>query len=116
MTDEYRDLQRKYLQLKSEYENFANRICETKQKPKPLYNIECEQIVLGKLLTRIELLGSFPLRDEFFYEEAHRRVFSFIKNVFHRQKLTPDGVVCKNFFNDDPILSQIGESNYLAIL
>jgi replicative DNA helicase len=104
------------LQLKSEYESFANKVYETGEKCNSLYNIECEQIVLGKLLLRIELLESFPLREEFFYEEAHRRIFSFLKNIFLKQKLTPDGIVCKNFFDNDPLLSQIGGSNYLSIL
>ncbi|MDR0571834.1 MAG: hypothetical protein LBG48_03220, partial [Rickettsiales bacterium] len=81
------------------------------------YNTEAEQIILGKLLENAGwYLDRMNVKGGYFYEEAHRRIFDYIAKTYRNNKISPDSVVCKNFFDSDEILKQIGGSNYIGIL
>jgi replicative DNA helicase len=85
---------------------------------KGLYNIEAEQIVIGKIISNNDyyVKVSDILSDEYFYELAHREIFKYISKVIQRSSIIADSVTLKSFFDTNEILVSIGGSNYLSIL
>ena len=85
---------------------------------KGLYNIEAEQIVLGKIILNNEYIGNVSdfLLPEFFYELAHQEIYKYISKTIHKSSIIADSITLRNFFDTNEILSAIGGSNYLSIL
>lgn len=85
---------------------------------KGLYNIEAEQIVLGKIILNNEYINRVAdfLLPEFFYELAHQEVYKYITKTIHKSSIIADSITLKNFFDTNEILSSIGGSNYLSVL
>ena len=85
---------------------------------KGLYNIEAEQIILGKIISNNDyfIRVSEFLRAEYFYELAHKEIYKYITKTLQRGSIVADSVTLKNFFDTNEILSSIGGSNYLSIL
>ncbi|MDR0571873.1 MAG: replicative DNA helicase [Rickettsiales bacterium] len=85
---------------------------------KNLYNIEAEQIILGKIISNNEYFIRVAdyLKEEFFYELAHREIYKYISNTVQKSTIVADSITLKNFFDGNEILYSIGGSNYLSIL
>ena len=88
------------------------------EKFKGLYNIEAEQIILGKIIANNDYFLKIDeyLKEEYFYELAHKEIFNYIKRTLQKSSIVADSITLKNFFDNDEILSSIGGSNYLSIL
>ncbi|MDR1494952.1 MAG: replicative DNA helicase, partial [Rickettsiales bacterium] len=85
---------------------------------KGLYNIEAEQIILGKIISNNDYHAKVSecLQEDCFYELAHREVYNYISKVIHRSTIVADSVTLKNFFDTNEILQVVGGSNYLSTL
>ncbi|MDR2760248.1 MAG: replicative DNA helicase [Rickettsiales bacterium] len=85
---------------------------------KGLYNIEAEQIVLGKIISNNDYFIRVAdyLREEFFYELAHQEIYKYINVTLQKSSIVADSITLKNFFDRSEILSSIGGSNYLSML
>jgi replicative DNA helicase len=85
---------------------------------KGLYNIEAEQIILGKIILNNDYFTKVAdyLAEEYFYESAHREIYKYIANTIQKSSIVADSITLKNFFNSNEILTSIGGSNYLSIL
>ncbi|MDR3078585.1 MAG: replicative DNA helicase [Rickettsiales bacterium] len=83
-----------------------------------LYNIEAEQIILGKVIANNDYYGKISeyLQEDCFYELAHRELYSYLAKVIQKSTIVADSVTLKNFFDDNEILKVVGGSNYLSIL
>lgn len=83
-----------------------------------LYNIDAEQIILGKIISNNDYYSrvSDYLSDEYFYELAHKEIYKYISKVIQKSSIVADSVTLKNFFDTNEILSSIGGSKYLSIL
>ncbi|MDR1425861.1 MAG: replicative DNA helicase [Rickettsiales bacterium] len=83
-----------------------------------LYNIEAEQIILGKIIYNNDYYQKVAeyLQDDCFYELAHREIYRYITNVIHRSTIIADSVTLKNFFDTNEIVLVVGGSNYLSLL
>lgn len=85
---------------------------------KGLYNIEAEQIILGKIISNndyYEKIEEF-LDEESFYELAHREIFKYVKKTIKKASIIADSITLKNFFDNNEVLASIGGSNYLSII
>lgn len=85
---------------------------------KGLFNIEAEQIVLGKIISNNDYLMKVSdiLFPEYFYELAHQEIYKYILKTLQKSSIIADSITLKNFFNTNEILSSIGGENYLSIL
>lgn len=85
---------------------------------KNLYNIEAEQIILGKIIFNNEyyIKVNEYLKEEFFYELAHREIYKFISKTIQKSTIIADSVTLKKFFDTNEILVSIGGNNYLSII
>ncbi len=85
---------------------------------KTLYNIEAEQIVLGKIISNNDYYSKIAdyLKEEYFYELAHRIIFKYITETIQKTSIIADSVTLKNFFENNEILQSIGGANYLSII
>jgi replicative DNA helicase len=85
---------------------------------KGLYNIEAEQIIIGKIISNNDYYAKISdiLHEEYFYELAHREIYKYISKVIQRSSIIADSVTLKSFFDTNDILVSIGGSNYLSIL
>ena len=83
-----------------------------------LYNIEAEQIVLGKIISNNDYYLKVDdfLKEEYFYELAHKEIYSYIKKTIQKSSIVADSITLKNFFDSNEIIRAIGGSNYLSIL
>lgn len=83
-----------------------------------LYNIEAEQIVLGKIISNNDYLEKVSdiLSTEYFYEIAHQEIYKYIIKTLQKSSIIADSVTLKNFFDTNETLISIGGSNYLSIL
>lgn len=83
-----------------------------------LYNIDAEQIILGKIISNNDYYSrvSDYLSDEYFYELAHKEIYKYISKVIQKSSIVADSVTLKNFFDTNEILLSIGGSKYLSIL
>lgn len=91
---------------------------QKKSDYKGLYNIEAEQIILGKIISNndyMEKVADF-LSPEYFYELAHQEIYKYIARTIHKSSVIADSITLKNFFDTNEILASIGGSNYLNIL
>lgn len=89
-----------------------------KQEYKGLYNIEAEQIILGKIISNNDyyIRVSEYLCEDFFYELAHKEVYKYISKIIQKSSIVADSITLKNFFDSNEIIFSIGGSNYLSIL
>lgn len=87
-------------------------------KFKGLYNIEAEQIILGKIISNNDYYLRIDeyLREEYFYELAHREIYNYIKKTIQKSTIVADSITLKTFFDTNETLVSIGGSNYLSIL
>lgn len=85
---------------------------------KTLYNIEAEQIILGKIISNNDYYSKVSdyLKEEYFYELAHRIIFKHITETIQKTSIIADSVTLKNFFENNEILESIGGTNYLSII
>lgn len=85
---------------------------------KTLYNIEAEQIVLGKIISNNDYYSKIAdyLKEEYFYELAHRIIFKYIAETIQKTSIIADSITLKNFFENNEILQSIGGVNYLSII
>ncbi len=85
---------------------------------KTLYNIEAEQIILGKIISNNDYYSKVSdyLKEEYFYELAHRIIFKHIAETIQKTSIIADSVTLKNFFENNEILESIGGTNYLSII
>ncbi|MBR2140990.1 MAG: replicative DNA helicase [Rickettsiales bacterium] len=83
-----------------------------------LYNIEAEQIILGKIISNNDYYTKINeyLHEDFFYELAHREIYKYISATIQRSSIVADSITLKNFFDTNEIISSIGGNNYLSIL
>ncbi len=91
---------------------------EDKEEFKGLFNIEAEQIILGKIIANNDYFEKVNdiLTSECFYELAHREVYKYIASTLVRSSIIADSVTLKNFFDSNEVLISIGGSKYLSIL
>lgn len=85
---------------------------------KGLYNIEAEQIILGKIISNNDYytrINEF-LHEDYFYELVHKEIYKYIAKTIQKSSIVADSVTLKNFFDNNEIISSIGGSNYLSIL
>lgn len=85
---------------------------------KGLFNIEAEQIILGKIISNNDYLIKVNeiLIPEYFYELAHQEIYRYIIKTLQKSSIIADSITLKNFFDTNEILASIGGSNYLSIL
>lgn len=85
---------------------------------KTLYNIEAEQIILGKIISNNDYYSKINdyLKEEYFYELAHRIIYNHIAETIQKTSIIADSVTLKNFFENNEILKAIGGENYLSII
>lgn len=85
---------------------------------KGLYNIEAEQIVLGKIISNNDYFIKVNdyLSEDFFYELAHKEIYKYISKTIQRSSIIADSITLKNFFDNNEILASIGGNNYLSII
>lgn len=85
---------------------------------KGLFNIEAEQIVLGKIISNNDYLIKVNeiLSPEYFYELAHQEIYKYIVKTLQKSSIIADSITLKNFFDTNEILNSIGGSNYLSVL
>lgn len=83
---------------------------------KILYNIEAEQIVLGKIIFDNDYFSrvSDYLKEEYFYEPAHQIIYKHISETIQRTAIIADSVTLQNFFKNNEILGAIGGKSYLT--
>lgn len=91
---------------------------ENKANFKGLFNIDAEQIVLGKIISNNDYLIKVNdiLNPEYFYELAHQEIYRYIVKTLQKSSIIADSITLKNFFDTNEILASIGGSNYLSIL
>lgn len=91
---------------------------EESVKYKNLYNIEAEQIILGKIISNNDYFIKINeyLKEDFFYELAHRQIYKYVINTIQRATIVADSITLKNFFDNNEIISSIGGSSYLGTL
>ena len=91
---------------------------QNNQQYKGLYNIEAEQIILGKIISNNDYHTRISeyLHEDFFYELAHKEIYKYISKTIQRSSIVADSITLKNFFDTNEIISSIGGSNYLSIL
>ena len=70
---------------------------------KELFNIEAEQAVLGTIILNNEYLNRVSefLREEHFYEPAHRNIFAQILHNIEKVNIIANQVTLKQFFESD---------------
>ena len=85
---------------------------------KTLYNIEAEQIILGKIISNNDYYSKINdyLKEEYFYELAHKIIYNHIAETIQKTSIIADSVTLKNFFENNEILKAIGGENYLSII
>jgi replicative DNA helicase len=90
----------------------------TTQNRKELFNIEAEQAVLGTIILNNEYLNRVSefLREEHFYEPAHRNIFSQILHNVEKVNIIANQVTLKQFFEADEAVKAIGGALYLSTL
>lgn len=91
----------------------SNKILQHKSK---IYNIECEQYVLGALINNNENFSRLlDLNADVFYEPLHQRLFSKMLEFYIDGKLF-DPVLLKKYFENDDAMIEAGGANYLLRL
>ena len=90
----------------------------TTQIRKELFNIEAEQAVLGTIILNNEYLNRVSefLREEHFYEPAHRNIFSQILHNVEKVQIVANQVTLKQFFESDEAVKATGGALYLSTL
>jgi replicative DNA helicase len=85
---------------------------------KNLYNIEAEQVILGRIISNNDYFVKIVeyLQEDYFYELAHREIYRYIAKVIQRSSIIADSVTLKNFFDTNEILISVGGSDYLSVL
>ena len=85
---------------------------------KELFNIEAEQAVLGTIILNNEYLNRVSefLREEHFYEPAHRNIFIQILHNVEKVNIVANQVTLKQFFESDPAIKSAGGALYLSTL
>jgi replicative DNA helicase len=85
---------------------------------KELFNIDAEQIVLGTIILNNEYFNRISefLREEHFYEIAHRNIFAQILYNIEKVHITANQVMLKQFFESDPAVKAAGGALYLSTL
>ena len=85
---------------------------------KELFNIEAEQAVLGTIILNNEYLNRVSefLREEHFYEPAHRNIFTQILHNVEKVHIVANQVTLKQFFESDPAIKSAGGALYLSTL
>ena len=85
---------------------------------KELFNIEAEQAVLGTIILNNEYLNRVSefLREEHFYEPAHRNIFTQILHNVEKVHIVANQVTLKQFFESDPAIKSVGGALYLSTL
>lgn len=83
----------------------------------PPQNIEAEQSVLGAMLIDEDAIGtSLEILDaDWFYEDAHRRIYSAILDLYNNRK-NVDLITLSDKLRNDGILDLIGGQTYLSQL
>ena len=83
-----------------------------------LFNLEAEQVVLGKIITNNEYFGKINeiLTEDCFYELAHRELFKYIEKTIQRISIVADSITLKSFFDGNEVLKAIGGNKYLSYL
>jgi len=83
----------------------------------PPQNIEAEQSVLGAMLIDDEAIGSALeiLEASWFYEDAHRKIFSAILDLYNKRK-NVDLVTLSDKLRSDGTLELVGGQTYLSQL
>ncbi|MDR2077531.1 MAG: replicative DNA helicase [Rickettsiales bacterium] len=87
-------------------------------KPRDLYNIEAEQIVLGRIISNNDyyLRIAEYLQEDYFYDLAHREIYRYIAKIIQKSSIIADSVTLKSFFDTNEILLSAGGSGYLSVL
>ncbi len=90
----------------------------TDQIRKELSNIEAEQAVLGTIILNNEYLNRVSefLREEHFYEPAHRNIFAQIVHNVEKAQIVANQVTLKQFFENDEAVKSFGGVAYLSVL
>ncbi len=85
---------------------------------KELFNIEAEQAVLGTIILNNEYLNRVSefLREEHFYEPAHRNIFAQILHNIEKVNIIANQVTLKQFFESDTAVKAAGGALYLSTL
>lgn len=85
---------------------------------KELFNIEAEQAVLGTIILNNEYLNRVSefLREEHFYEPAHRNIYSQILHNVEKVQIVANQVTLKQFFESDEAVKATGGALYLSTL
>lgn len=89
----------------------------TQSSKMPPQNVEAEVAVLGSLLIEEDAIAHSIelLAPEYFYKEAHRKIFQSVINLFNENKAI-DLVTLTERMNQDGALEEAGGPSYLAQL
>ena len=93
-----------------------NKELDAEIKRRELFNVEAEQVVLGTIILNNEYLNRVSdfLKDEHFYDNAHRKIYLKIFDLVENKNLVANQVTLKQFFENDDILASVGGADYLA--
>jgi replicative DNA helicase len=85
---------------------------------KSLYNIEAEQVILGRIISNNDYYVKVVdyLHEDYFYELAHREIYRYIAKIIQKSSIIADSITLKNFFDTNEILLAVGGSSYLSVL
>ncbi len=90
---------------------------KTQREKMPPQNVEAEVAVLGSLLIEEDAIAHSIelLAPEYFYKDAHRKIFQSVINLFNENKAI-DLVTLTERMNQDGALDEAGGPSYLAHL
>jgi replicative DNA helicase len=90
---------------------------ETQREKIPPQNVEAELAVLGSLMIEEDAIAHAIelLSPEYFYKDAHRKIFQSVVNLFNENKAI-DLVTLTERMNQDGVLEDAGGPSYLAHL
>ena len=83
----------------------------------PPQNIEAEKSVLGSMLIAEEAIGlAVEILDEkWFYEQAHRKIYNAIIDLFNEHR-TVDLITLSDKLKNDGLLEEVGGVTYISVI